>query len=97
VTTEGQAALRSADGQRVVLDGLPQQFQQVLGKLGHLVQEQHAAVCRADTSPPQVWVSPRRRHVTPPTSPACEIVWCGARNGRLRISGVPEGSMSATE
>ncbi len=28
-------------------------------------------------------ISPGRGQFPPPTSPACEMVWCGARNGRL--------------
>ena len=32
----------------------------------------------------------------PPTSPAWLVVWCGARNGRWWISGVPGGSIPAT-
>jgi len=39
----------------------------------------------------------RGRIFEPPTSPACEIVWCGAQNGRSRISGMPAGSMPLIE
>jgi hypothetical protein len=37
------------------------------------------------------------RLAPPPTNPAWLMVWCGARNGRCRISGVSGGNKSATE
>jgi hypothetical protein len=42
-------------------------------------------------------ISPGRILEPPPTNPACEIVWCGAQNGRRRISGWSPGSMLLTE
>src|SRR2546427_5099093 len=41
--------------------------------------------------------SPGRGNVPPPISPASEIVWCGARNGRRATSDSPSGSTPATE
>ena len=41
--------------------------------------------------------SPGRGRVPPPTSAAMLAEWCGARNGRCLMSGVPAGSWSATE
>ena len=32
----------------------------------------------------------------PPTRPAAEMLWCGARNGRRATSGTPAGNMPAT-
>src|SRR5437667_277751 len=41
--------------------------------------------------------SPGRGYEPPPISPASEIVWCGARNGRRATSDSPSGSTPATE
>jgi hypothetical protein len=58
-------------------------------ELRHLVEEQDAVVRERDLA--------RARLRSPPTSAASEIVWCGARNGRLRIGAVPGASRPATE
>jgi len=42
-------------------------------------------------------ISPGRGQRPPPTNPAWLTVWCGARNGRARTSGIPDGSSPATE
>ena len=53
IRREGQAALRAADGDGPVFEGLPQHFQPVLPELRHLVQEEHAAVRQADLAGPR--------------------------------------------
>ena len=57
-------------------------------ELGELVQKEHAAWLSE--------ISPGRGMRPPPTRPACEMVWCGARNGRAVMSGVLLGSWPAT-
>src|SRR5205809_8121226 len=52
---------------------------------------------RNSTPPCARLTSPGRGYDPPPISPASEIVWCGARNGRRATSDSPSGSTPATE
>src|SRR5213592_504294 len=52
---------------------------------------------RNSTPPWARLTSPGRGYEPPPISPASEIVWCGARNGRRATSDSPTGSTPATE
>jgi hypothetical protein len=64
----------------------------VSARFGQSVEEEDAAVCKADLAGPGPLAAPDR--------PACEIVWWGARKGRCRMIGASPGfdrSMSATE
>jgi hypothetical protein len=70
---EGQAALRAADGDDLILRRLAQHLQAMLPKFRHLIQEEHALVRQADFAGPR------------PLSAADEAGrarWCGARNER---------------
>ena len=84
---ELERALAAHDLDPPLLQRLPQGVERDPGELGQLVEEQHAAVGQRDLAGP-------RRGSPPPTRPCAEIVWCGARNGRSRIS-LPAASPAA--
>jgi len=48
VRRESQRALRPADRDELVFDGLAHHFQDARPELGQLIQEEHAAVCQRD-------------------------------------------------
>lgn len=77
-----------ADGDHFVINGLAHDLQDARAKLWQLIQEQHTPVSQGDL----VRVGPvAAAHL------GCEMVWCGARKGRLRIKGTFAGCWSATE
>jgi hypothetical protein len=57
-------------------------------ELGQFIQEKHAIVGQRHVA--------RHRHVAPPISPASEIVWWGARNGRVVTNAVRSPVSPAT-
>ena len=69
------------------LQRLPQHFQHRAVELRQLVEEEDAAMRERDFAGP--------RPCPPPTSPACETVWCGARKGRWRTKAISRPSMPA--
>ena len=74
----GRSSQRAADRDHPVLQRLAQHLQHVLAELRQFVQEQHAVVGQADLA--------RAGDAPPPISPASEMVWCGAAEGRVVTS-----------
>ena len=70
----GDAPGRPRQRHLAVLDRLAQRLEHVAAELRQLVEEEHAVVGQRDLA------GARRRR--PPTSPASETEWCGARKGR---------------
>jgi hypothetical protein len=58
-----------------LLEGLAQHLQDVAPELRPFVQEKHPVVRQRHLA--------GHRHLAPPISPTAEIVWCGARQGRV--------------
>ena len=75
------ARWRADDRDAAVLERLAQRLERVRANSEQLVEEQHAVVGEL--------TSPGRGGAPPPTRPAAEIVWCGARNGRAVTSAAP--------
>jgi hypothetical protein len=71
----------------VVLERLPQDLQDVAAELGPCIQEEPTMVSRQDLA--------RHRHV-PPADPASEMVWWGARHGRVVTNAVRSPVRPAT-
>lgn len=79
----------AADGDPAVLQRLAQHLERIAGKLGQLVQKQHAVVRQTDLA---------GAGTDPPPTMAVELtLWCGLRKGRCLISPVPPRSSPATE
>ena len=70
------------------LQRLPQHLQDMAAELGQFIQEQHAVVGQRHLA--------RHGHVAPPISPASEMVWWGARNGRVVTNAVRSPVRPAT-
>jgi hypothetical protein len=58
-----------------LLERLPQDLEDMASALGPFIQEEHPMVRPRHVA--------RHRHLPPPISPASEIVWWGARHGRV--------------
>jgi hypothetical protein len=71
-----------------LLERLAQYLQDVETELRQLVQEQHTVVHQRHLT--------RHGHLPPPISPTSEMVWCGARNGRVVMRAVRAPVRSAT-
>jgi hypothetical protein len=63
-----------------ILERLPQDLQDMAAEVGPCIQEAHAMVGQRHVT--------RHRHVAPPISPASEMVWWGARHGRVVTNAV---------